>query len=128
MSEINIPEGYNRVMPYLIINNAEKFLDFTQAVFGAKEKMKVMRYETTIMHAEITIGESCIMFAGANEQFGVQNAGLYINVANADTTYQIALEHGATSIMEPADQEYGRSCGVKDPSGNTWWITSTPSI
>lgn len=126
MSQVYVPEGYNTVMPYLIIDNADGFLRFTQAVFGAQEKMKVMRDETTIMHAEITIGESCIMFAGANDQFSVQTAGLYVNVADVDTTYRIALEHGATSIMEPTDQEYGRSCGVKDPSGNTWWITSTP--
>lgn len=125
MSEVYIPEGYNTVMPYLIINNAEGFLKFTQEVFGAIEKMKVMRDETTIMHAEIKIGESCIMFAGANEQFGVQNAGLYINVADADATYKKALEAGATSVMEPSDQSYGRSGGVKDPSGNTWWITSS---
>lgn len=126
MSLVHIPEGYNTVMPYLIINNANEFLKFTQEVFGATEKMKVMRDETIIMHAEILIGESCIMFAGANDQFSVQNAGLYINVADADTTYQKALDASATSVMPPADQEYGRSGGVKDPSGNTWWITSTP--
>ncbi|WP_431200968.1 hypothetical protein ACQ86K_30970 [Mucilaginibacter sp. P19] len=26
--------------------------------------------------------------------------------------------------MPPADQPYGRSAGVKDPFGNTWWITN----
>jgi hypothetical protein len=26
--------------------------------------------------------------------------------------------------MPPADQSYGRSAGVNDPFGNTWWITS----
>lgn len=126
MSLVHIPKGYNTVMPYLIVNNANEFLKFTQAVFGATEKMKVMRDEHTIMHAEILIGESCIMFAGATEEFSVQNAGLYINVADADATYQKALDAGATSVMPPVDQEYGRSGGVKDPSGNTWWITSTP--
>ena len=39
-------------------------------------------------------------------------------------TYHKALEMGASYIMEPADMEYGRSCGVKDPFGNVWWITS----
>ncbi len=126
MSEINIPEGYNRVMPYLIVENPELLLKFTQEVFGAEEKMKVMRDEITIMHAEVLIGDSCIMFAGATDELNVQNAGMYINVADADATYQKALDAGATSIMPPADQEYGRSGGVKDPFGNTWWITTTP--
>ena len=126
MTEINIPEGYNHVMPYLIIEHPEKFLEFTQTVFAATEKMKVMRDEHTIMHAEVVIGDSCIMFAGATEEFAVQNAGLYINVANADETYKTALANGATEVMPPSDREYGRSGGVKDPCGNTWWITSTP--
>ncbi len=123
--EVYIPEGYNRVMPYLIIQNTDEFLAFTKLVFSAEEKMKVLRDSTTIMHGEILIGESCIMFAGATEEYTVQNAGMYINVADADETYKKALDAGGTSIMEPTDQEYGRSCGVKDPCGNTWWITAT---
>ena len=43
------------------------------------------------------------------------------NLSAAD---EKALQAGATSVMPPADQDYGRSCGVKDPCGNTWWITS----
>lgn len=125
MADLHIPKDYNRVMPYLILEKPEEFLAFTQDVFGAELKLKVMRDEYTIMHAEILIGDSCIMFAGASEQFAVQNAGLYINVANADATYQKALGEGATSIMEPSDQEYGRSGGIKDPCGNNWWITAT---
>lgn len=126
MPELYIPKDYNRVMPYLILEKPEVFLAFTQDVFGAELKLKVMRDEQNIMHAEILIGDSCIMFAAAAEQFGVQNSGLYINVADADATYQKALGEGATSIMPPSDQEYGRSGGVKDPCGNTWWITTTP--
>jgi uncharacterized glyoxalase superfamily protein PhnB len=49
---------------------------------------------------------------------------MFVYVDNADEIYQKALQEGAVSIMEPADQSYGRSCGVEDPYGNTWWITS----
>lgn len=124
MKEIYVPEGYQRVMPYLILKNANDFLAFTKNVFGSIEKMKYMRDEQTIMHAEITIGDSTIMFADSTDQYQPMNAGMYIIVANADETYQLALENGATSINQPADMEYGRSAGIKDPFGNTWWITS----
>lgn len=125
MDKAKIPEGYQSLMPYLIVPDAAGFLRFMQEVFGAKEKHKEMRSEKVIRHAEVTIGgDSTIMFADTTEQFGASPAGMFIYVENADTTYQKALEKGATSVMEPADQSYGRSCGVKDPFGNTWWITS----
>ncbi|WP_345953564.1 VOC family protein [Mucilaginibacter sp. PAMB04168] len=123
MQELNIPEGYQRVMPYLIVKDAARFFTFMQTVFGATEKLKVMRNETTIMHAELQVGTSTIMFTDATEDYPVQNAGLFIYVADCDTTYQKALANGASSIMEPANQDYGRSAGVLDAFGNTWWIS-----
>jgi PhnB protein len=124
MKTVNIPEGYPQLMPYLIVENAAAFIDFTQKVFDATEKFKTMRDEHTIMHAEISIGDSVIMMADATEQFTKQNAGLFIYVDACDTIFQKALDNGATTVMEPADQSYGRSGGVKDAFGNTWWITS----
>jgi len=121
---MKIPEGYQRIMPYLIVEGASDFFNFMIAVFGAKEKMKVMRDETTIMHAELLIGESTIMFADSSHQYPPQTAGLFIYVDDADETYGQALATGAVSVLEPVDQDYGRTSGVKDPWGNTWWITS----
>jgi PhnB protein len=124
MKTLNIPKGYQRVMPYLIVKNAAGFLDFTQKVFGAEEKHKTLRDEKLIMHAEVSFGDSVIMFADATEQHQQQSAGLFIYVDDCDAVYQKALENDATVVMEPADQSYGRSAGVKDAFGNTWWITS----
>jgi len=123
METLNIPDGYNQVMPYLILEGAAGFMEFTQKVFGAAEKFKTMRDENVIMHAEISIGQSVIMIADATEQYSRQNANLFIYVANCNDTYQNALNNGAVTLMPPADQSYGRSCGVTDPFGNTWWIT-----
>jgi PhnB protein len=50
---------------------------------------------------------------------------LYLYVDDVDTTYQRALQAGATSVMEPANQCYGDRQGiVKDPAGNYWWIAT----
>jgi len=119
-----IPANYQTVMPYLILKDAKKFLDFAKNVFGATETYKVMRDENTIMHGEIMIGESTIMFADSTNDYEPQTAGLFIYVDNADDTYKNAIEAGAIIITELSDQPYGRSGGVKDPFGNTWWITS----
>jgi uncharacterized glyoxalase superfamily protein PhnB len=64
------------------------------------------------------------MYCDATEQWAPQTANLFVYVPNADDTYAVALAAGATVVMEPSTQDYGRTCGVKDPFGNTWWITS----
>jgi len=124
---MKIPEGYQHVMPYLIIENAVGFMGFMKNVFGAKEVLNIPRSENLIMHAEVKVGDSTIMFADATEQFKIQPAGMFIYVENADETYATALRVGASALSPLADQEYGRSGGVTDPHGNVWWITSPRS-
>ena len=51
-------------------------------------------------------------------------ANMFVYVDNADARYKKAIDAGSETVMEPADQDYGRSCGVTDPFGNVWWITS----
>lgn len=128
MQKPNFPSGYQQVMPYLIVKDAAAFMQFMKDVFGAEEKMKMMRSEDVIQHAEITIGESVIMFADSTEQFGPRTGGFFIYVANADEAYNKALAAGATSIMPVSNQPYGRSGGIIDPFGNQWWPTThTPN-
>lgn len=121
---MKIPENNQTVMPYLILENAAGFILFTQKVFGAKETFKTMRDENVIMHAEIMIGDSTIMFANATEQFKRSNASLFVYIENADETFEKAISEGATVVKEITDESYGRGGGIKDPFGNIWWITA----
>ncbi len=120
------PEGYQTVMPYLILKEAQKFIEFTEKVFNAVENTshRHMREETIIMHSEVTIGDSTIMFADSTEHFSPRTTGLFVYVDNADDTYKKAIDNGAKVITEMSDQSYGRTGGLEDPFGNTWWITS----
>ncbi len=121
---INIPEGLNHVMPYLILQNADKFLEFVKTVFGAEENSMHRNEDGTIMHAQVKIGDSVLMFADSRQPWMPMPAGMFIYVANADESFRKALDAGGTVVMELSNQDYGRTCGVKDPCGNTWWITS----
>ncbi|CAL1517435.1 VOC family protein [Chitinophaga sp. MM2321] len=122
---MEIPTGHQPVMPYLMVNDAQKFITFMENVFNAALTFKRMREDnTTVMHAEIQISGSTIMFCEATEQWKKQPANLFVYVDNADETYKTAIDNGATTLMELADQNYGRACGVTDPFGNIWWITS----
>jgi uncharacterized glyoxalase superfamily protein PhnB len=112
-------------MPYLILDHADQFAPFTKEVFNAEQTfIRLREDDTTIMHSEVKIGDSTIMYAGCTDQYQPQPGGLFVYVPDADASYEKALSLGATSVMPPADQSYGRSCGITDPCGNTWWITS----
>ena len=122
---MNIPKTHQAVMPYLIVNDASKLIDFAKKVFGATLNFQELRDDTKkIRHAEIQIDESTIMLADATEEWKQQTANLFIYVDDADQACESALDNGAKSLMELSNQEYGRTCGVTDPVGNVWWITS----
>ncbi|WP_114748924.1 VOC family protein [Pleomorphovibrio marinus] len=118
------PDYYRTVMPYLILKDVTAFLKFTKEVFDAAEKQKHTDDGGRIRHVEIMIGDSTIMAGESNENWEPQPAGLYVNVDSADETFQKALDAGATVVMELSNQDYGRTGGVRDLNGNTWWVTS----
>ena len=121
---MNLPEGYQTVMPYLILDNAIAFFNFTQEVFGAREKSRFLDDNGGLIHGEISFGDSTIMFGQATAEWGVQNAGLYINIDKADEVFANAVAKGASVVQPMSDKEYGRTGGIKDPFGNVWWITT----
>lgn len=118
-----IPDGYHSVTPYLIVEGAPKLMDFVIQAFGAEERERMTRADGTIGHAEVRIGDSVVMLSEARGEWKPMPAAIYLYVPDTDATYRQALEAGATSVMEPADQFYGdRNAGVRDPVGNLWWI------
>ena len=122
---MKVAENNQTVMPYLILKNAAGFILFTQKVFDARETVKNMRSENVIMHAEIMIGDdSTIMFADATDDYPPSPGSLFIYVDNADETFEKATRHGATIVKEITNESYGRGGGIKDPFGNTWWVTA----
>jgi uncharacterized glyoxalase superfamily protein PhnB len=99
-------------------------MDFLVAVFDAKP-LDVYEDDGKIMHSELIIGDSRIMLASSSEEFGVFPLMTNLYVDDVDATYAKALEHGAKSLREPADQFYGdRTGGVLDGQGNRWWIST----
>jgi PhnB protein len=120
-----IPEGYHTVTSYLVVPGVTNLINFLKRAFNAAELHRMARPDGTIMHAEVKIGDSHVMLGEPMGQWPPMPCALYLYVNDTDATYKRALEAGATSLMEPADQFYGdRNAGVKDPSGNFWWIAT----
>jgi uncharacterized glyoxalase superfamily protein PhnB len=122
---MNIPKGHQVLMPYLIIRNADRFPGFAQHVFNANQTFVKLRDDgKSIMHSEIQIANSTVMFCDTSEKWQEAPANLFVYVNDATACYNAALNYGATSVMDPARQNYGYAGGIKDPFGNVWWITS----
>jgi len=125
-----LPDGYHTIQPYLIFSDTPKAMAFFSRVFGATERM-CMRNDGRVVHAELQIGDSVVMLADENpaiEAFSAPHYGgspvsILVYVDNCDVTYKTALEAGAKSLREPANQPYGdRVAGILDPFGYSWWI------
>jgi len=121
-----VPDGYHTVTPYLTVRGAPKVIEFLRQAFGAEISLEpIKRPDGTIMHAQVTIGDSRIMIADESEMAKATESSLYLYVPNVDSVYQRAVKAGGNTIMEPTDMFYGdRSGAVKDPSGNSWFIAT----
>jgi PhnB protein len=117
------PEGFRSLTPYLVIEGADRLVQFLKDAFNAEEVMAHLRDDGSIMHAELRLGDSMLELGQANEKWPAMPASLHLYVPDADATYQKALAAGGKSLSEPTDAEYGdRTAGIIDPSGNHWFL------
>ena len=116
-------DTYRTVTPYLVVSDADAELAFLKAAFGGVEVVCQRNPDHTVMHAEVTIGDSLVMLGQAGGTWKPRPAALYLWVEDVDATYARALAAGGTSESEPEDKPYGhRNAGVIDQGGVTWWI------
>jgi PhnB protein len=120
-----IPEGHHTVTPYIVVPGVSKLIDFAKQAFGATEVYVGRSPDGSVKHAEIKIGDSIVMMGEGGEGGKVFPAMLHLYVEDVDAAYQRAIQAGAKSVREPADQPYGdRSGGVDDAFGNQWWMAT----
>ena len=125
MSVKPIPEGYGNVIPFLICSGAEDVIKFAEEAFGAKLSDISKSESGSIRHATLHIRDSAIMLSEGSAEYPAVASMLYIYFEDVDEVYKKALAAGGVSLREPTNEFYGdRSCGVKDPSGNQWWLAS----
>lgn len=131
-----LPPNYHSVQPYLIFENCRQAIEFYTRVFGARERLLMPAADGRVSHAELAFGDSVVMMADesaasdafAPAHFGGSPIKMMLYVESCDATYRVALDAGAESIREPADQPYGdRMAGIRDPFGYTWFI-GTPIL
>lgn len=126
-----IPDGYHSVQPYLMFKNTAQAIDFYKKALGATERIRMQGPDGRIAHAEIQIGDSCVMMADESPTIGalsVQHYGgspvsLMVYVDDCDATFKQAVAAGAKSLSEPSDKPYGDRMGsIQDPFSFHWHL------
>lgn len=129
-----IPENYPRVSAYLTVRGAAEAVDFYTEVFGAKQRGdRFTMPDGKVAHCELQIGDSVVMLADENPEFGNRSpvsiggtpVTLMIYVEDVDATVEAATAKGATQVSEVKDEFYGDRIGmIADPFGHQWHIAS----
>lgn len=127
------PPSYHSVTPYLALRDAKAAIDFYTRAFGAELVLKLDLPGGSIAHAEVRIGDSVLMLAEENEQWGNRSpqalggspVSLMIYVPDVDAAFERALAAGATRLRPVEDQFYGdRSGTLADPYGYQWTLAT----
>lgn len=130
-----IPDGYDSLIPYLVVRGAAKAIDFYKELFGATEMLRMADPTgATIQHAELKIRNSVLMLADEMPARGILSpqalsgpppSSLLLYLPDVDAVFQKAVSRGAKPLQPPTDQFYGdRMARFADPFGHVWSIAT----
>ena len=128
-----IPRGFHSLTPHLNVNGAAAYIDFLKKAFNAVEVGRSPGPSGKLMHVEMRIGDSPLMFSDDfAEEFGMPPLAqgrlafvIHLYVPDADATFKQAVDAGATVSMPLSDQFWGDRYGhIKDPFGIVWAIAT----
>ena len=128
-----VPDGYPSVTTYLIVRGAARAIDYYKTAFGGVELMRLEAPGGLIGHAEVRIGNTPVMLADENPEWGAkapQSLGgspvhLLLYVEDCDAVFERAIAAGGSEVRPVRDQFYGdRSGTLTDPFGHQWSIAS----
>jgi PhnB protein len=126
-----IPKGYHTVTPNLVVDGADRAIDFYKKALGAEEIMRFPGPDGKIMHAEIRIGDSVVMLndempdhgTKGPKSYGGTPIGFFIYREDVDAAWKRAVDAGA-KVIQPLDNQFwgDRTGCVEDPFGHRWWL------
>lgn len=124
--------GTAAAVPYLAVRGCAAALAWYVDVFGATEVMRVTTDDGTVGHAELSIGGATVYLSDEHPAIGVvgpaslggTTVALHLTVDDVDALFARAIDAGAASLMEPADQAHGARHGsINDPYGHRWMLS-----
>jgi PhnB protein len=121
------------LVPYIVVSDAARALQFYTEAFGAVETARLTLPDGKIAHAAFRIGEAEVYITDENPEWnsrgpltlGGTPVVLHLYVSDVDFFVDRATAAGATIVYPVADQFYGdRSGRVRDPFGHEWLVST----
>ena len=123
---------YPPVTPHLAITDIPAAIDFYTKAFGASERLRLAVPDGTVAHAELTLADGLVTLGAAIPEYQLEapdpersvQVAITLASPDVDAAYRRAVDAGATSIAEPADQFHGdRTAAVRCPFGHKWILS-----
>jgi PhnB protein len=127
----NPPQGRQRIIPYVLYEDAPAAIEFLGKAFGFEERMRMPGPDGRITHAEVGYQGNVVMLATAVEEMGhasprdlpARHSLIVCYVDDVDAHHARAKAAGAQALSEPEDQPYGeRTYRARDPEGHEWYF------
>jgi uncharacterized glyoxalase superfamily protein PhnB len=140
-------DGTQRAVPMLSYQDVEAAVDWLGMAFGFRERGR--RYtepEGTVSHAELELNGGMVMLGwpGPDYQNPSRHAevcnharqwlsvpyvvdGVLVYVHDVDAHCERARQVGATILIEPRDEAYGRGYNAADLEGHRWMFLEDPA-
>ncbi|QYK52924.1 MAG: VOC family protein [Fimbriimonadaceae bacterium] len=126
---VPIPEGFNTITAYLIVDGADAAIELYKKALGA-EVMSVHKMpDGKVLNAQLRIGSSMLMLndewpdwgAIGPKKIGNTAVTMHLYVEDVDAAWQRAVDAGFEVSMPLDNAPWGDRYGsLKDPFGHSW--------
>jgi uncharacterized glyoxalase superfamily protein PhnB len=129
-----IPKGFHTLTPHIVVHDAKAAADFYHRAFGAEVMGISIGPDGKVMHAQVRIGDSILMFGDEYPEWNCPSPSttkadtcvrLHLYVEDVDKVFDSAVQAGAQAVMPVTTQFWGDRYGqVLDPFGHRWSIAT----
>lgn len=115
------------VTPYLNAAGAARLIAFLEQALGAEVVQRFDAEPRGVVHGKVRLHGSILELGDPEDGTSAFPMMFYLYVPQVEDAYVRALAAGATSLQEPARQDYGDyRAGFTDPVGNQWYVAEHP--
>jgi PhnB protein len=128
-----IPDGFNTLTPYMVVDGAEKAIELYKKAFGAEVVNISKTPDGKVMNSQLRIGNSMMMLNDEFPEYGSVGPNkiggsavtVHIYTKDVDALWQQATAAGMEVTFPLQECFWGDRYGsLKDPFGHKWSMST----